>query len=103
MFCSDGGSGHARPHREAQPVGLPGAVVGVLAEDDDLDLGVGGEVEGGEHLVVGRVDGVARPLVGHEALEVGPVRLGQLGPQDRVPVGPGGHRRPDGSAVTCRA
>ena len=44
---------HARAHREAQAVRLAGPVVRVLAEDQHLDVGVGREVQGGEHLVVG--------------------------------------------------
>ncbi len=82
---------HARTDGEAEAVGLAGAVVRVLTEDDHLDLLERGEVQCGEHLVVGGVDGVLRPLVSHESLKLGPVGLGQLRPQDRVPVRARGH------------
>ena len=88
--------GHASAHGEAQPVGLARSVVRVLAEDHHLRLGVRREVERGEHLVVGRVHRVVLALGGDERLQVGPVRLGELAPQDRVPVRPRlvGSRRP---------
>ena len=79
--------GDAVAHREAQPVGLPRAVVRVLAEDDDAGVGVRREVQGGEHLVRRRVDAVVLAFGAHERLQLRPVRLGELGPQHRVPVG----------------
>ena len=75
-------------------MGLAVAVVRVLAEDEDLHVRIRREVEGREHLVVDGVDGMLRPFGGDEALQLGPVRLGELRPQDRVPVGALGHRRP---------
>ena len=83
-------------HREAQSVGLSGTVVGVLSEDHDPHRCQRREVQRCEHLILGRVHGVAPTFVGHEALEVAPVVSFELGAQDGVPVGAGRHRR-DGS------
>ena len=41
----------------------------------------------GEDAVVRRVDGGPRPFVGDEVLEGGPIRLVELAPKDRIPVG----------------
>jgi hypothetical protein len=66
-----------------------GTVIGILPEDDRLDLGIGREVQSSEHLVGGRVDRPTFPFGGHELLEVRPVGLHQLLAEDRVPVGLG--------------
>ena len=84
--------GDAGADAEAQAVGLVGAVVRVLPEDQHLHLGVGRQVEGGEDLVGRRVDRPAGPLGGDELLELAEVRRIELRPQDGVPIGPG-HRR----------
>ena len=73
-------------HREAQAVRLPGAVVRVLAQDHGLDLGVRGQVQRGEDLVGWGVDRASPPLGGDELLELAPVGLGELPPQDGVPI-----------------
>ena len=85
-------SRHAVPHGEAQAVGLTGPVVRVLSEDHHLHVGERREVQGGEHVVGPGVHRAARSLLGHERLELGPVRLGQLVAQQRVPVRLGRHR-----------
>ena len=55
------GEGHAVGHGEAEALGLAGLVVGVLAEDDDLDAVEGAEVEGVE-------DGGGRGIAGALAI-----------------------------------
>ena len=61
--------------REGEPVCLIGAMVGVLADDDDADVGPTTEGQGGEHQGVGWVDDLlARGFLGEkgeEAREVG--------------------------------
>src|SRR5690606_19326000 len=49
-----------RQHRKTQAVGLAGAVVGVLAQDDHLHLVEGRGVEGGKDARAGREDVLAR-------------------------------------------
>ncbi len=68
-------------------MGLAGAVVGVLAQDHDLGAAQRGQVQGGEDVLLTRVHRVLVPLGGDEGLQLDPVGLGQLPPQDRVPVG----------------
>jgi len=53
------GRGDAFWDGEAEAVGLAGAVVGVLAEEDDLDLVEGGGVEGVKDEAAGGIDGFA--------------------------------------------
>ena len=72
---------------------LVGAMVWILAEDQDLHPGARSEMQRREYLVMGRVDRVARTLVVDELLQLAPVRLFELGPQQRVPVGGLRHRR----------
>ena len=81
---------HPALHREAQPVGLPRAVVRILAEDHHLGVGVRREVQRGEHLVGGGIHRVRRRSAATNAWRSLPVRLVELAPQQRVPVG----RRP---------
>jgi hypothetical protein len=78
---------------EAQAVGLVGAVIRVLPEDQDLHGFVRRQVEGGEHLVGRRVDALPVPLGGDEPLELLEVGSVELSPEDRIPVGLRRHRR----------
>ena len=69
---------HTRSHREAHAVGLPRLVVGVLTDDDHLDLMEGTMVEGVENLPRRGIDGGAGVLVAYEGgqlLKVGLVEL----------------------------
>ena len=50
-------------------------VVRILAEQEDADIVKGSQLEGRIHVLGGRVDGVVRPLVGDERLQLGPVGL----------------------------
>ena len=54
--------GHAVVHREAQPVGLAGLMVWVLADDDHLHAVEGAQVEGVEYELPGRVARVVHVL-----------------------------------------
>jgi hypothetical protein len=83
--------GHTLSHREAEAVGLAGAVVRILSEDHDLHRLERGEVQRREHVLVRRVHRRPSPLGGDELLQLGPVRLGELPPEHRVPVGAVGH------------
>ena len=58
--------GHTRRHRETQAVGLTGAVVGILTEDDDLDFVKGAGVEGGKYPGSRRIDGRRLIALTHE-------------------------------------
>ena len=78
-------------HAEAETVRLPWAVVRILAEKHDPDVGEGGEMQGRENLVVRRVHLVGGTLRCDEAHEFLPVRLLELGAQDGIPVGPWRH------------
>lgn len=71
---------------------LVGPVIGILAQDDDFDGGVGGLMEGSKDLIGRRIDGVVLTLIGHKGLELLPVGLGKLVAQDGIPVGTWGHR-----------
>ena len=44
------------------------AVIRVLPKDDDTGVGIGSEMQGGEHLRFGRENGVAGPLARYEPL-----------------------------------
>jgi len=72
---------------EAEAVGLTGAVVGVLAEEDDLDLVEGGGVERVEDKAAGRID---RPSGHPFGLEMGDdleeVGFREFGLKDRLPT-----------------
>jgi hypothetical protein len=78
---------HAGPDTETQAVGLVRSVIRVLPENQHLDVRVGRQVEGGEDLVVGRVDRRPAPFVGDEPLQRLEIIGVELPPQDRVPVG----------------
>lgn len=71
---------------EAQAVGLVVAVVGILSENEHLDAGIGGEVEGVEDIVHGGMDFRA-PVFGDKKLAQGFVGWGfKSGRQQRCPV-----------------
>ena len=76
-----------RAHREAQPVGLAGSVVRILAQDHDLHFGERREVQRREDLVLRREHRSRDTLCGDERLQFCPVGLGQLGGKHRIPVG----------------
>lgn len=75
--------------REAQAMGLARAVVRILPEDHHLRIGIGREVEGREHFVLGRVDLMRAPLGSYEGLQLSPIRLIERAPQVRVPISHG--------------
>ena len=60
-------------------MGLTRPVVGVLAQDEDLQIGVRREVEGGEDLVWRGVDHRPQALGADERLQFLPVGLVELG------------------------
>ena len=64
------GEGHAVLHGEAQPVRLPVLMVGILPDDDDLDLVKGGAVEGIEDAWPRRKDAVVPLLFLQKGLEL---------------------------------
>ena len=68
-------------------MGLIRSVIGVLAEDDDFHLGVRCQVQRSEDLIGWWVDGALCSLSGNEGLELGPVLLVELAPQQRIPIG----------------
>jgi len=64
-------------------------VIRVLTEDHHLHVAVRREVQGREDVVGRRIHRTTRALVGHERLQFLPIRLGELIPENRVPVGRG--------------
>lgn len=64
----------AGPNGEGQAVGLPGLVIGVLAEEDGADSPAAGEPQGIEDFERGRVDVPGPVLADQEALELAEVR-----------------------------
>jgi hypothetical protein len=70
---------------EAQAVGLVVVVVGVLAEQEHVDLVVRGVFEGREDLVLGGEHLVLGPLAGDELHQLGEVGFLELGGQDGLP------------------
>ncbi len=76
---------HARPHGEAQAVPLPLAVVGVLAEDQDLHLVVRSRFQSREHLLPGRIDRPVGPLLLDEFGELPEVGALKLLAEDAAP------------------
>ena len=72
------GHAHTVFDRETQTFSLSGTMVGVLANDDDLYLREGAEIEGVEYLVAGRIARALGIFVAHkvgELLEVGCIEL----------------------------
>ena len=72
---------------EAEAHGLPGFVVGVLPEDDDLHLVERRVVEGVEYLAARRIAGVLLPFGDEELLELGEVGRLKLRLQHGIPTG----------------
>ncbi len=70
---------------------LTGTVIGVLAKNDSPNRIERGEVQGGKHLLVGRIDGAPLSLRGHELLKWGPIGLGEFTSEYGIPVGRGCH------------
>jgi len=87
-YIDEGGWGwDAFLDREAEAVGLAGAVVGVLAEEDDLDFVEGGCVEGVEDESAGGVDGAAGCPFGFEVVDdLEEIRFGEFGFEDLFPA-----------------
>ena len=80
---------HAVAYREAEPVGLPGAVVGILADDDDLQFVEGAFVEGPEDIAAARVDAVRGIFLPYELRKGGEIRFLEFGREQLFPVGGG--------------
>ena len=79
--------GDAVAHREAEPVGLPRTVVGVLPDDDHLEPLEGALVEGAEDVAAARIDASRGVLLAHEAGQLGEIGLLELGFEDGFPIG----------------
>ena len=78
---------HAVAYREAEPVGLSGAVVGILADDDDLQFVEGAFVEGPEDIAAARVDAVRGIFLPYELRKGGEIRFLEFGREQLFPVG----------------
>lgn len=70
-------------------MGLIRAVIRILTEDHHPYVGVGREMQGGEHVGGRRIHRTIASLVGHERLQLFPVGLVELATQKRIPVGRG--------------
>ena len=87
MLRSEGGERHALGHREAEAHRLAGAVVRILAEDDDADLLERRQLHGVEDPVGGRVEPASRGDLGdEEGAELGHVRRLELVPEHLEPA-----------------
>lgn len=74
-----GRRGDAFGDGEAKAVSLSGAVIGILTEQDDLDLFEGGGVEGVEDEPAGGIDGAAADLfVFQEGDDLAEIRFGEF-------------------------
>ena len=81
-----GGKGHAVADREAEAVGLPGSVVGVLADHDHLEPVEGALVESPEYVAAAREDAVRGVLLPHEVGQRDEVGFLEFGGQEFFPV-----------------
>ena len=81
-----GRKGNPVVHREAEAVGLPVAVVGVLSDDDHLQGVERAFVEGAEDVAAAREDALRGIFLPHEGGEVVEVGLVEFGSQNRLPV-----------------
>ena len=79
--------GNAVRHREAEAVGLPGAVVGILADDDDLQFVEGAFVEGPEDIAAARVDASRGVFLPDEIGQGDEIGFLEFGGEDLFPVG----------------
>ena len=77
---------HARPHRKTQPLGLSRAVIGVLPEQDGLDVGVGRVAQGVKDVLHGRIDLVFSVLLLEDAADLCVIFRVELVRKQRVPV-----------------
>ena len=82
-----GREGDAVGHREAESVGLPGSVVGVLSDDDDLQPLERTLVEGAEYVAAPGIDAAGGILLAHEVRQCGEIGLLELGSEHLFPVG----------------
>ena len=90
------GDGDTLLHGKGQPVGLTGAVIGVLAQDDDLHLVIVGEAEGVEQVLPRGIDGTG----GIFRVEKGAESLGVFVLQHRAEkFGPSGRQGLHGRAL----
>ncbi len=87
-------SGNAASDRETETVSLTRSVIRVLTEQQHLDRRIRRQMEGGKDLVMGWEDLMCGPFGVDELLELGPVRLLELGSKNWIPVG-GGHNPND--------
>ena len=83
--------GRTPRHWEPQCVRLIGSVVRILTDNDHLDGLVWRLVQGSENLVLGWVNHMVAPLIGHKFLKVLPVGLIELLTQDWIPICPQRH------------
>jgi beta-N-acetylhexosaminidase len=73
-------------NRKTQSVRLTGAVVRILTQNHDPNLGEGCQVKCGEDFVDRWIDLVVLSLIVHESLKLIPIRLGQLGLENWIPI-----------------
>ena len=78
---------YAVPHRETEPVGLSLAVVGILSDDDDLELVEGAFVESAEDILPARENAARGVLLPDESGQGGKVGLLELRRENIFPVG----------------
>ena len=66
---------------------MSGAVVGILADDDDLQFVEGAFVEGPEDIAAARVDAVRGIFLPYELRKGGEIRFLEFGSEQLFPVG----------------
>ena len=81
-----GWEGDAVADREAESVGLPGTVIGVLSDDDDLQLLERTFVEGPEDIASAGEDAAGGVLLADEVGELGEVGFFEFRSEDLLPV-----------------
>ena len=82
-----GREGNAVGDRETESVGLPGTVIGVLADDDHFQLFERAFVEGPENVAAAGKDAPRGVLLPHELREGGEIGFLEFGGEDLFPVG----------------
>ena len=87
MFTSDGGGFTPRRTEKHRPCAWPGPWYGSCPRMTTRVSAYGVRCSAWNTSSAGGNTSVARPLVGHELLQLLPVRLGELVAEQRVPVG----------------
>ena len=81
------GKGNTVVHRKTESVGLPLAVIGVLADDDHFEFLERALVEGAEDVAAARIDALCGVFVANEVDELREVGFFEFGSQQFLPVG----------------